>query len=119
VLIVDEGQPVASFETSVTTPPLALALHQNYPNPFNPSTRITYAIPEAAEVQLAVYDVLGRRAAVLLQARQVAGVHTTMFDARDLPSGMYFCRLEMSPDGAQPGIPPGRDTRTVRMMLVR
>ena len=73
--------------------PETYALSQNFPNPFNPSTTITYQIGRAGPVTLRVYDMLGREAAVLLDGRENAGVHTVSFDAVNLPSGVYFYRL--------------------------
>ena len=69
-------------------------LDENYPNPFNPETVIRYALPETVEVQLVVYDVLGRHIHTLVDASQQAGYHTVTFEAGDLPSGMYLYRLQ-------------------------
>lgn len=68
-------------------------LGQNYPNPFNPSTTIGFKIPEAGFASLMVYDVAGREVAVLVNDRKEAGEYTAQFDARNLPSGVYFYRL--------------------------
>jgi len=73
--------------------PGAFALHQNYPNPFNPSTTIRYSIASVQPVRLAVYDVLGSEVAVLVDERAQAGTHAVEWDARALPSGVYFYRL--------------------------
>ncbi len=67
---------------------------QNYPNPFNPTTRIRYALPQRAHVRLSVYDVQGRRVAVLVASEQPAGRYEVAFEAGALPSGVYFYRLE-------------------------
>lgn len=74
--------------------PSSFSLEPNYPNPFNPSTHITYTLPEAATVRLAVYDVLGKEIAVLVDTLEAPGVHTVVFDAGDLPSGLYVYRLD-------------------------
>jgi hypothetical protein len=74
--------------------PLEFALSQNYPNPFNPSTTIRYALPEPAEVELTVYDVLGRTIRELASGTQPAGTYEVTFDATGLPSGVYFYRLQ-------------------------
>ncbi len=77
--------------------PKAFALLQNYPNPFNPSTTIKYELPRASQVNLSVYDVLGRQVSVLVNERRNAGVHEVKFDASGLSSGMYFYRLQVRP----------------------
>jgi len=69
-------------------------LLQNHPNPFNPLTTIRYAIPEDGNVALRVYNNLGREIVTLVEGRQEAGEHEVTFDGKDLPSGMYFTRLE-------------------------
>jgi hypothetical protein len=80
---------VEEYEAIVTR----YALHQNYPNPFNPSTTISYDILSASEVSLKIYDLLGREVATLFNGQQPAGRHSVTFDARDLASGVYLCRL--------------------------
>jgi len=73
--------------------PEGYVLHQNYPNPFNPSTRIFYQIEDAGHVRLAVYDVLGRQVATLVDAWEPAGHHELEFDTRGLASGLYLYKL--------------------------
>jgi hypothetical protein len=73
-------------------------LYQNYPNPFNPSTVIEYSIPSnverlTSEVNLIIYDVLGREMVVLVNEEQPAGRYKVTFDADGLPSGIYFYQL--------------------------
>lgn len=74
--------------------PKAFALYQNYPNPFNPSTVISYDLPVNGAVALRVYDILGREVETIVNERQVAGNHTATFNASNLPSGVYFYRLQ-------------------------
>jgi hypothetical protein len=73
--------------------PAEFALRQNYPNPFNPGTMITYALPVEMEVQLRVYDLLGRELAMLADERMPAGIHSVRFDGAGLASGVYVYRL--------------------------
>jgi hypothetical protein len=69
------------------------ALYQNYPNPFNPETEISFDLVENGLVNLAVYDLLGRNVATILDANLSAGHHRITFRSQDLPSGLYFYRL--------------------------
>ena len=73
--------------------PTEVSLLQNYPNPFNPQTTIEYALPEAGDVSLIVYDMLGREVRTLLDGPQAAGQHMVRFDANALPNGTYVYRL--------------------------
>ena len=65
-------------------------LEAPHPNPFNPATTIRYGLAEEGPVRLTVYDVLGRRVAVLLDGVQTPGKHTVRFEASHLSSGLYF-----------------------------
>jgi len=73
--------------------PESFRLGQNYPNPFNPETTIPFQMKEPCRVTLRVYDVLGNEAAVLADGLYSAGSHTVRFDASNLPSGIYLCRI--------------------------
>jgi hypothetical protein len=73
--------------------PVSLGLEANYPNPFNPSTRIAYTVPEERHVRIVVYNQLGMEVAVLADGMHVAGRHVVEFDASDLASGTYLCRM--------------------------
>ncbi len=88
----------AGNETEITAEaPESFALKQNYPNPFNPSTTIQFDLPEASQVKLVVYDVLGRQVRVLVDGTREAGTHEAIFDASGLPSGTYVYRIEAGP----------------------
>ena len=71
----------------------AFALESAYPNPSVTTATLRYTLPDAADATLAVYDVLGRRVAVLAEGVLAAGSHTATFDAAGLPSGVYVARL--------------------------
>ena len=69
------------------------ALYQNMPNPFNATTEIKFSIPEDAQVNISVYDVLGNRIAEIVSRGFEAGEHIVQFDASELPSGNYFYKM--------------------------
>ncbi len=73
--------------------PTNYKLSQNYPNPFNPSTTISFAIPNQANVKLVVYNSLGEEVAELLNKEIDAGFQNINFDATNLSSGLYFYRI--------------------------
>jgi trimeric autotransporter adhesin len=74
--------------------PVTVTLYPNFPNPFNPSTTIRYYLPEAAPVRLTVFDMAGRRLAVLVDGTLSEGEHRAVWDASNLASGVYVYRLE-------------------------
>ena len=87
----------------VQTRPEVFSLANNYPNPFNPATTIKYALPQAADVALTVYNVLGQPVRTLVAEHQNAGRYVVEWDATNdsghsLSSGMYFYRLEAGGD---------------------
>lgn len=78
--------------------PETFELSQNYPNPFNPETKIRFQLPNAGEVVLKIYDVLGREVRTLVDARKEAGFHELVWDARDnfgqrVSSGVYYYQI--------------------------
>jgi hypothetical protein len=74
----------------LTTP----TLFQNYPNPFNPTTTIQFDLPRSAKVELKIYNILGHQVAILANDFFPAGTHHVSWNAANLPSGIYFCRME-------------------------
>lgn len=99
--------------------PQDYALHNNYPNPFNPTTTITYALPEASQVQLTVYDLAGRTVATLADGTVEAGYGSAFWSGKDdsgrpVPTGIYLYRLTV--DGLESG---ERFTQTRKMLLLK
>ncbi len=70
------------------------SLGQNYPNPFNPSTKIHYKIAQSEFINLSVYNVLGKEAAILVNEIQSPGIYSVVFSSDNLPGGVYFYKLE-------------------------
>ncbi|TKJ39067.1 peptidase S8 [candidate division LCP-89 bacterium B3_LCP] len=74
--------------------PESFSMNQNYPNPFNPTTTLNFTLPEAAKVNLTVYDVSGRLVASLVDGFRQAGSHEVTFDGSGLASGIYIYQLK-------------------------
>jgi hypothetical protein len=88
--------------------PRDFALYQNFPNPFNPSTTIRYDLPVRADVQLKIFDILGREVLVRRITMQPAGVHEIRFDVSAFSSGTYFYQLRA-----------GTFAQTKKMLIVK
>jgi len=91
----------ADFNFGVTTAvvsekeiPTTFQLMQNYPNPFNPTTIITYEIPQRGYVKIMVFDSIGKQIETLVGAEKSAGRYELTFNAKDLPSGIYFYQIQ-------------------------
>ncbi len=100
-LLVVAGLPSMKTETKASTPkvngdnPRSFVLEQNYPNPFNPETTISYHLPNAGQVRLSVYNLLGVEVAVLVDEFQSTGTYSIKFNAAPLQSGVYLYKLKM------------------------
>jgi hypothetical protein len=78
--------------------PAGYGLGQNYPNPFNPQTTITFSLPTRAQVEVAVYNLLGEKVATVVDGRRPAGEHTAVWngldsEGREVATGVYFYRI--------------------------
>ena len=85
---------ISDIKTKWDLTPAAFVLQQNYPNPFNPQTTIKFNIPRSGSVTLKVFNVLGKEIGTLINGRLEAGEHQAIFDASNLPSGIYFYSLQ-------------------------
>ncbi|MDP2365868.1 MAG: T9SS type A sorting domain-containing protein [Ignavibacteria bacterium] len=74
--------------------PTQFRLFQNYPNPFNPSTKLSYSITQSGLVALKVFDVLGTEIETLINEEKPLGTYELNWNAANLPSGVYFYRLQ-------------------------
>ncbi len=106
---VTPGTVVSIDNPSHSELPLETRLDGNYPNPFNPSTVIGYQLSSAGAVRLAVYDILGREVAVLVNQERTAGRYQVAFNATGLSSGVYLYRFQVN----------GNVIATRRMTLVK
>ena len=104
----DNGGTYTGINQVGSTIPESYSLSQNYPNPFNPSTSITFDIPNASDVKLTLYNVLGSEVKVISKDYLASGKYNVSIDASDLPSGTYFYRLEA-----------GSFTETKKMILIK
>ena len=85
------------FEKPFT--PVDFSLSENHPNPFNPQTEISYDLPNAGQVELSIYNLLGQRIKTLVDEFQAAGHKTVRWDGTDeegnkIASGIYFYRIK-------------------------
>lgn len=92
--VLKEGNVLATKNISIVSEaPSEFQLSQNYPNPFNPTTTISYQLPEAMEVNIRVFDILGRQVALLVNKQETAGFHEVQLNASALASGMYLYKI--------------------------
>lgn len=85
--------PPSNVENKKPIVPAEISLRQNYPNPFNPKTKISYSIPAASTVELAIFDLLGKKVKTLVDAEKPAGEYDVTFDGSDYANGTYFYKL--------------------------
>jgi hypothetical protein len=88
--------------------PTSFALNNAYPNPFNPTTAISFALPQAEQVSLTVFNIAGQEVASLATGMMEAGTHNVTFDAAQLGSGVYLYTLQA-----------GSFSETKKMVLVK
>jgi hypothetical protein len=98
--------PTAADEP--TPLPGEIALSQNYPNPFNAGTTIEYTLARRSDVRIDIFDIQGRRVAMLVDGQKPAGKYRVVWEAGELPSGVYIYRLSAD-----------RDSRVHRCLLLK
>ncbi len=103
-----ENLSPTGIEVTSNEIPIEFSLGQNYPNPFNPNTTINYQIRELSFVTLKVFDVLGNEVATLVNEVKPIGTYEITWTAENLPSGIYFYRLQA-----------GSFVETKKMVLLR
>lgn len=88
------GGTVGIRDQEITEAPTSFSLSQNFPNPFNPTTTIQYSLPQAGNVTLKIYNLLGEEVRTLIEDYKQAGKHSVQFNASQIASGIYFYRLQ-------------------------
>ena len=114
--IQDGFTAIFTNSTLATNPnliPNVFALHQNYPNPFNPTTTLRYDLPEDAQVNIMIYDLMGREVKTLVHQQQIAGFKSVMWDATNnmgqpVSAGMYLYSIQA-----------GNYSKTMKMVLLK
>lgn len=89
----DGGGTIVSAIELLTDNPKEFELGQNYPNPFNALSKIKYKILKSSEVRITVYDIMGKKVAILLNEKKKPGEYAVSFNGNNLPSGIYFYAL--------------------------
>jgi len=103
-----EYSPEIAVTSEKAVLPADFRLHHNFPNPFNPATRITYEIAAENFTTLRIYDLSGREIQTLVNENQQPGKYQVDFQAGELSSGVYFCRLTS-----------GENTKLIKMLLMK
>jgi len=83
-------------------------LKQNYPNPFNPATTIEFFLPQSAEVNISIFDILGRQVVIFFDGWMNAGIYRYKWNANDLSSGVYIAKLKAN-----------ENIKTIKMLLIK
>jgi hypothetical protein len=103
------GVPTGTESNSVVSNiPQSFSLSQNYPNPFNPSTKIQFTLPQGSQVNLKIYNSLGKEVAQLVNEKKDAGTYNIEFNALNLASGVYYYQIQA-----------GEFVETKRMLLLK
>ena len=98
IFMIEHDEELGNENTSQI--PSKFNMSQNYPNPFNPSTQFSYTLPESGNIELAIYDIMGKMVYKFHDGFQRAGNHNILWtgvnqNQKTVPSGVYFCQLKM------------------------
>lgn len=93
--IVMDPNTTTGVEGNEAVVPTSIQLLGNYPNPFNPSTKLKYALPEGGNLNIAVYDLLGRKISQIYRTVQTAGQFEEILDMTRFSSGIYFYQISL------------------------
>jgi len=99
---------IVGVEDGNVQTPIKFGLQQNYPNPFNAKTTMNYSIPNAGDVKLDVFNLLGQHVTTLVNEHQDQGEYSVNWDANDLPSGVYFAKLTIE-----------NSSKSIKLMLLK
>ncbi len=94
ITLVVDTTLILSSGPEITSLPAIFNVAQNFPNPFNPITTIHYDLPQRSNVQITIYDLLGREITTLVSETQDAGYRSVRWDATNVASGMYFYQIK-------------------------
>ncbi len=94
--------------------PKQYSLNQNYPNPFNPSTTISYGLPFESKVRVEIFNILGQRVDIIANGVESAGLHSTLWDAGHLASGIYIIRINATSVNGSANF-----TKSIKMLLIK
>jgi hypothetical protein len=97
-----------AIDDDLSSIPDQFELSQNYPNPFNARTAIEYSLPQDSHVRIVIYNLLGQNIETLVDSDQNAGNHLLVWNASNVPTGVYFYRMEA-----------GKFTQTRKMLLAK
>ena len=83
----------SSIEERISNIPSEFDLSQNYPNPFNPSTSFTYSLKQSGDVQISIYNAVGKEVKSIVNGFREAGSYQVTFEAQNFASGIYYYRI--------------------------
>jgi hypothetical protein len=112
--LVDGQAPIEKRAGGSAEKPESYALHASYPNPFNPTTQIKFDLAGGGSISLAVYNVIGRKVAELVNEYREAGYHSATWNAANVSSGVYFARFTVSNELGRV-----QYTKMSKLMLIR